>query len=73
MPQYSVKVKVSFTSKSKRVENGLEVKNLSNLSSAANMFSQGKNEIINSFKNNFGVEIDQMYIEPSYFEIIKLN
>ncbi|MDX8558683.1 hypothetical protein OZ663_18570 [Elizabethkingia sp. HX CGY] len=73
MPQYSVKVKVNFTSKSKRVEKGLEVKILSNISSVANMFSQGKNEIINSFKNNFGVEIDQMFIQSSYFEIIKLN
>jgi hypothetical protein len=73
MSQFQVKVKSNFNSKSKKVEKGLEVTVLSNETSAPNLMSRGKKEIKNAFKNNFGVDIEDMYISSSYFEIKKLN
>ena len=58
MSQFQVKVKSNFNS---------------NETSAPNLMSRGKKEIKNAFKNNFGVEIEDMYISSSYFEIKKLN
>lgn len=73
MPQFQIKVKVQFISKSKKIEKGLEVKILSSETSVPNVFSRGKKEIKDAFKNNFGLEIEEMFISSSNFEIIKLN
>lgn len=72
MARFSVKLKNSFNYKGTRFEKGMEVELLSKQSSAPNLMSAGKQEIVDAFQRKYGVALANPYISSSYLEIVKL-
>lgn len=72
MAQFSVKLKSSFNNKGTRFEKGMEVELLSKQSSAPNLLSAGKQEIVDAFQRKYGVDFAPQYVSSSYLEVVKL-
>lgn len=71
MALFSVKLKSSFNHKGTRYEKGMEVELLSKQSSAPNLLSAGKQEIVDAFQRKFGVTLESIHISNNYLEVVK--
>lgn len=71
MPQYKVKIKTTFVSQGIKGEKGMEVDLVSNQTSAANLLSAGRQEIIEAFKRKYGLTFGVAYISNNYLEVTK--
>lgn len=71
MAQFSVKLKNSFNHKGTRYEKGMEVELLSKQSSAPNLLSAGKQEIVDAFQRKYGVTLESIHLSNNYLEVVK--
>jgi hypothetical protein len=71
MALFSVKLKSSFSHKGARYEKGMEVELLSKQSSAPNLLSAGKQEIVDAFQRKFGVTLESIHLSNNYLEVVK--
>ena len=72
MPQYKVRIKTTFNSQGVKGEKGMEVELASNQTSAANLQSAGKQEIIDAYQRKYGLTFNQAYTSNNYMEVTKI-
>jgi hypothetical protein len=72
MPQYKVKIKAIFNFQGVKGEKGMEVELASNHTSAANLQSSGRQEIIDAFQRKYGLTFNQAYTSNNYMDVIKI-